>query len=553
MRHYCTYFDRSYLRRGLALLESMRAHVSEPFRLHVLAMDEVVLHFLLERASDDLTVVPLTELRESDPDFTRVTDQRAGRERFFSVTAAFCLWLMRTIEENATLTYLDADTFFLADPSFLYDEIAEASIAITPHRFGPGNIHRKVYGIFNVGWVTWRKSPEGLRCLEDYRKECLEWCHDYVDGTRFADQRYLDTWPTRYAGVRLIDHPGLNLAPWNLDACPVSCDPPRIADKDIILYHFHGFRERPGGGFDANLEAYQEVSQAQPLGAVGPIYEAYYAQLCKLREVTGEASPAAPIPSHDEAAGKKLPRWEVVSDVMAEAGPDSWNVPSVVAELDRHLTENLRRVGTTQPLSTIASEELEVMTVASLLGQVTREQPRMLEWGGGLGLLAVQLGRVLGRTTIAHDVIELERVMERGIQHGLVRYVDSAQLEAARARGSARGQGLRYDLAVSLNAFHFAQDWQCVLEGLCHSAERVYLSRVPLVFSVPSFRFLHRFLDHPYRIVASAWAIRLSDLESCVTRQGFVLERLGPPLGVRVCQGAMEAPEVWSLTLRRAA
>jgi hypothetical protein len=573
VRNYCTYFDSGYLHRGLALLHSMRAHVSEPFRLHILAMDDSVLRFFSGRPSDDVRVVGLTELRAADPEFASVSDRRVGKEHFFSVTAPYCLWLMRLLEPSDTLTYLDADTLFFADPSFLHRELDEAEVAITPHRFGPRNIHRKIYGLFNVGWVTWRKSGEGLRCLEDYRRACLEWCHHYVDGTRFADQRYLDTWPRRYAGVRVIDHPGVNLAPWNLDASAVSGNPPRAAGREIVLYHFHGFRELPGGGFDSGLAAYQPVAEGHPEGGVQALYAHYYDLLCQLREVTAEGTASPPRPAPVETKGRDLARWEVVAEPATELGPDPWNEPSVVAELDRCLSESLRRVGTTQPISVVAWEELEVMTVASLLGQVGHDGPRMLEWGGGVGLLSVQLKRVLGPRVLAHDVVEVARVRERGQQHGHVNYVEPplpadwgitssrgvepGGIRSSSAHGSSggvtRGAPARapYDLAVALNAIHFAADWRSVLEGLCDAAERIYLSRVPLVFSTPSFRFVHRFHDHPYGIAASAWAIELSELESTIARRGFVVERLGPPLGVRMCHGAPEAPETWSLTLRR--
>jgi hypothetical protein len=59
----------------------------------------------------------------------------------------------------------------------------------------------------------------------------------------FADQKYLDELPTRFDGVAVVTHRGLNLAPWNAAAStPLEVVYGRvIADGDpLIFFHFHG-------------------------------------------------------------------------------------------------------------------------------------------------------------------------------------------------------------------------------------------------------------------------------------------------------------------------
>ncbi len=77
----------------------------------------------------------------------------------------------------------------------MLDATAQASVAITPHNFTPAMRDKIVYGRFNVGWMSFRRCPEGLACLETYKANCLAWCYDRVEDGRFADQRYLDSWP----------------------------------------------------------------------------------------------------------------------------------------------------------------------------------------------------------------------------------------------------------------------------------------------------------------------------------------------------------------------
>jgi hypothetical protein len=71
------------------------------------------------------------------------------------------------------------------------------------------------FGIYNVGWVSVRRCEEGIKALRWWRERCIEWCHDFVDGDRFADQRYLDRLPGLFPHVHVIQHLGANLAPWN--------------------------------------------------------------------------------------------------------------------------------------------------------------------------------------------------------------------------------------------------------------------------------------------------------------------------------------------------
>src|SRR6185503_15291489 len=99
--------------------------------------------------------------------------------------------------------------FFFGSPSAVFREQGEASVGIVPHRFPPRLAHLVENGIYNVAWVSFQRDRDGLECLEWWRKRCIEWCHDYIDNGRFADQGYLDEFPKRFGGVCAIDHPGI--------------------------------------------------------------------------------------------------------------------------------------------------------------------------------------------------------------------------------------------------------------------------------------------------------------------------------------------------------
>ena len=47
-------------------------------------------------------------------------------------------------------------------------------------------------GQFCVEWVTIKNDKEGLRCLNHWKRECINWCYDKKEQIRMGDQKYLD-------------------------------------------------------------------------------------------------------------------------------------------------------------------------------------------------------------------------------------------------------------------------------------------------------------------------------------------------------------------------
>src|SRR5262249_17989444 len=143
-------------------------------------------------------------------------------EYYFTLTPCLPLHILKTAPDVLRLTYVDADLFFFADPQPIMDEIGDAAIGVIEHRFPDDLVDLERYGRFNVGWLTFRNNATGLRCLEVWGGQCLDWCYDRLESGRFAEQKYLDEWPLRYGSVRIIQHRGANVAPWNLNRFEIS-------------------------------------------------------------------------------------------------------------------------------------------------------------------------------------------------------------------------------------------------------------------------------------------------------------------------------------------
>jgi hypothetical protein len=244
-RHFCTYFDRRYLPNALALVDSLRRHAGD-FRLWALCMDDAAHMALCTLAIPEVSPISLAEFEHADAALVAAKCNRTAIEYYFTCTPSLPLFVLRNHAAVDAITYLDADLFFFSDPAPLFDEIGSSAVAIIPHRFPQANLQFERFGIFNVGWLTFRRSDEAFACLTWWRERCLEWCFDREEATRFADQKYLDDWPSRFEGVHVVRHKGANVASWNLANYDMTRRDGRVVvdDEPLIFFHFHHFKRR---------------------------------------------------------------------------------------------------------------------------------------------------------------------------------------------------------------------------------------------------------------------------------------------------------------------
>lgn len=241
--YFCTYFDSNYVARGLALYRSLERHVSA-FRLWVLCLDDSVYEVLRKLALPRMALITLSELESGDEALLHAKSDRNRAEYYFTCTPSLILHILSNYSEVDMISYVDADLFFFSNPSPLYDEFRAGSILIVAHRFPERLRKLEVYGIYNVGLLCFQKDEAAFACLHWWRERCLEWCYDRVEDGRFADQKYLDDWPTRFRGVVVLQHKGAGLAPWNLANYRLEAGNGQLTvdSQPLVFFHFHGLR-----------------------------------------------------------------------------------------------------------------------------------------------------------------------------------------------------------------------------------------------------------------------------------------------------------------------
>lgn len=238
-RHFCTIANRQYLSRALALYGSLARHAG-PFRLFLLAIDEDTVTATATFDLENLHVTAATALEEFDRDLRGTRPARSEGEYCQTCKAAFMSYIFTTFQDVSALIFVDADTYFFADPQPLFDELGKASILITKQHLPQDHPSLEKFGTFNSGVVGFRRTADGLACLRRWREQCIKWCYDRHEPGLWTDQKYLDQWPGSFGGVTICRHRGVNVAHWNVAGKDVKSHSGvlTVYGVPLLCYHF---------------------------------------------------------------------------------------------------------------------------------------------------------------------------------------------------------------------------------------------------------------------------------------------------------------------------
>lgn len=263
MRYYCTLFDLNYLPNFLALYHSL-AQQDNNIHIYAFCMDKESFDYLSAYPNSiegKIKCISLDKLFNEFPVLLNIKKERSTAEFYFTCSSFITSFVIRKEILSTYVTYLDADLFFFQKPDLIFDEIGDYSVGIIPHKFfGYGKRYLK-YGIYNVGWVTFKNDKQGIACLDSWRDNCEKWCFDYYDkqNDRFGDQKYLDSWEERFNSIKIIQQKGANLAPWNVGQYVITINEKNklYVDEDpLVFYHFASFKKVGINSYTTNLSLY---------------------------------------------------------------------------------------------------------------------------------------------------------------------------------------------------------------------------------------------------------------------------------------------------------
>mgnify|MGYP000946647940 CR=1 FL=1 len=244
---FATFFDINYLSRGLILIKSLQNYHSN-FTIYLLCLDSETKNYFLKNKVEfsQVVTIELSELESWFPELVSCKTNRSKIEYYFTLSPILPLYILEKYHHYAVCS-LDADIKFYASPEEIFKDLEKYSIIVTPHKFSEINKDLIKFGKNNVSFQIFKNDEIGLKCLQKWKKQCIDWCHDYLDeeNNRFADQKYLDTWENDYPDkVKTLNSSTTGIAPWNLNNYSITkkFNSFNSNGEKIIFFHFHHFK-----------------------------------------------------------------------------------------------------------------------------------------------------------------------------------------------------------------------------------------------------------------------------------------------------------------------
>jgi len=240
---YCTYFDKAFLTKGLALHASLIKYNPEA-KLWVLAFDKYTENILKKMKLKGVTVIQLEEFE--DKELLAIKPTRSKVEYIWTTTPSWPLYIFKKSPKTKYVCYLDADEYFYSSSKAITDEAQSGSMLAVEHRYLKG-MERLIIedGQFNVAVNVFKNDPIGIKCLKRWRKQCLDWCYWRFEDGKLGDQLYLNEWPKLYGNKLTISkNIGVNVAPWNYSQYKITKvkNNVYINNTKLVCYHFHQFQ-----------------------------------------------------------------------------------------------------------------------------------------------------------------------------------------------------------------------------------------------------------------------------------------------------------------------
>lgn len=208
----------NYLALARTLFRSLRRHYPDAPTFLALADDP--------HACTDSSAEPFTLIRLADLDIAELGEmvRRYGVIEFNTAIKPFVFRYLLEHADADSVVYLDPDIYVNSAMPELESALAgSCDVVLTPHLLEPAehaeisDIKMLQFGIFNLGFLGLRNSPEAHRLVDWWGRRTVHDCRALPDQGLYLDQKWADLFPAFVSATHILRHPGYNVAYWNLN------------------------------------------------------------------------------------------------------------------------------------------------------------------------------------------------------------------------------------------------------------------------------------------------------------------------------------------------
>ena len=152
-----------------------------------------------------------------------------------------------------TVLYFDPDMVLFSRVDDILATLGQSNVALTPHQNKPEATRETVLdnevtslrmGVFNLGFIGVRNTPEGHRFTDWWAARTYEFCRADIHFGLFTDQKWINFAPIFFDGVAILKSSRHNVATWNLTTRTMTGTLASgfvVDGEPLAFYHFTGF------------------------------------------------------------------------------------------------------------------------------------------------------------------------------------------------------------------------------------------------------------------------------------------------------------------------
>lgn len=239
-----TIVSKNYLPFARTLLSSVRQHHPE-WDSYLLLVDEVEGEF--NPLEEPFQVCYLSDL--DLPDMKKFI----FRYTILELNTAVKPWMFSFLFKQKNydkVIYIDPDIYLYSRLEEVEEALNQGNLLVlTPHLTGfiddnkkPSELNILQAGTYNLGFLAVARHPETHLFLNWWQRKLEFDCTVDLANGLFVDQKWMDMVPGFFKDVKILHHPGYNVAYWNLNHRHVtSKDSQFFANGErLVFFHFSG-------------------------------------------------------------------------------------------------------------------------------------------------------------------------------------------------------------------------------------------------------------------------------------------------------------------------